>query len=122
MHIKRSDDVPAFASPHGEVVYELIGHKGGGSANHSLAQIALPPGKSSLKHYHPQAEESYYILAGRGHIILDDERQQVTAGDAFMIPPNVVHQIVNDSSSNETLIFLAVCLPAWTPDNSVYVD
>lgn len=122
MHVQRSDNVPGFASPHGEVVHELIGEKTGDAHSHSLAQIMLPPGKSSLKHYHPQAEESFYILAGRGSVILDDERRQVTAGDAIYIPHNVVHQIINDSNSGENLIFLAVCAPAWTPDNSVFVE
>lgn len=122
MHIQRSDNVPGFASPHGEVVYELIGEKAGSIQGHSVAQIMLPSGKASRKHYHPEAEESFYILAGRGSVILDDERRHVTAGDAVHVPRNVVHQIINDSSSNESLIFLAVCVPAWTPDNSVYVD
>lgn len=122
MHIKNTDDVPAFASAHGEVVYELIGHKAGGSTQHSLAQITILPGKASLKHYHPEAEESYYILAGRGRIEIDGETREVSAGDAVLIPPDVTHQIFNASQSNENLVFLAVCLPAWTPDNSVYVD
>jgi mannose-6-phosphate isomerase-like protein (cupin superfamily) len=122
MHIKSRENVPAFANPHGEVVYELIGMKAGGSSQHSLAQITILPGKASRKHYHPVAEESYYIVAGRGRIEMDGETQQVHAGDAVLIPANKVHQIFNDSQSNENLIFLAVCLPAWTPDNSVYLD
>jgi mannose-6-phosphate isomerase-like protein (cupin superfamily) len=122
MHIKNSDDVPAFASTHGEVVYELIGHKAGSSTQHSLAQITILPGKSSLKHYHPDAEESYYILAGRARIEMNGAVREVKAGDAVLIPPNVTHQIFNASASNENLVFLAVCLPAWTPDNSVFVD
>jgi len=121
MHILRSDNVPAFASPHGEVVYELIGNKAGGSTRHSLAQIVLPPGKASRKHYHPEAEESYYILSGHGKVIIDDVSQDLTGGDAIMVPTGAVHQIFN-TSGNELLIFLAVCEPAWTPDNSVYLD
>ena len=122
MHINRSDNVPAFASPHGEVVYELIGNKAGGSNRHSLAQIVLPPGKASRKHYHPEAEESYYILSGHGKVKLGDESQNLTAGDTIMIPTGIVHQIFNTSTGNELLIFLAICQPAWTPDNSVYLD
>lgn len=122
MHIKRSDDVPAFASQHGEVVHELIGNKAGGSSAHSMAQITLPAGKASRKHYHPVAEESYYILAGRGSVLIDDVVKSVGGGDAIMIPPNAIHQIRNDSPTNENLVFIAVCIPAWTPDNSVFLD
>jgi len=122
MHIKSTDDVPAFANPHGEVIYELIGNVAGGSKVHSLAQITLLPGKASRKHYHPEAEESYYILAGSGRIEMDGEKRDVSAGDAVMIPPEVVHQIFNTGAGQENLVFVAVCVPAWTADNSVYLD
>lgn len=121
MHIKRKDDVPAYASPHGEVVHELIGHTGGGSERHSVAQITLHSGKASRKHYHPEAEESYYILAGQGRVVMDDETRDLKAGDALLIPPNVVHQIFNDST-NELLIFLAFCIPAWKAQDSIFLD
>lgn len=122
MHIQRSDNVPAFASPSGEVIHELIGEKAGDISGHSVAQITLPPGKSAQKHYHPVAEESYYILAGRGRVTIDDETREITAGDTIYIPPKAVHTIKNHTAGQENLIFLAVCIPAWTPDNSVYVD
>ncbi|MEM6528030.1 MAG: cupin domain-containing protein [Chloroflexota bacterium] len=122
MHIKRSDTVPSFASPHGELVFELIGERMGAVNSHSVAQIVLPYGKASRKHYHPEAEESYYVLAGRGRVVLDGEEQKVMAGDTVWIPPGVVHQIFNTGHQQENLIFLAVCIPAWTPDNSVFLD
>jgi hypothetical protein len=122
MHIKRSDTVPAFAAPHGEVVYEMVGEKTGVVHSHSVAQIVLPHGKASRKHYHPVVEESYYILAGRGRVILDGEEEQVNAGDTIYVPAGAVHQIFNAGQHNENLIFLAVCVPAWTPDNSVFLD
>ena len=120
MHVKNKDNVNPLNSEHGEVVYELIGNAAGGSEQHSLAQIVIPPGKASLKHYHPVAEESYYILAGQGHMQLGDETVTLRAGDSVMIPPPVVHQISNNGI--EDLVLLAVCVPAWTPDNTVVVD
>jgi mannose-6-phosphate isomerase-like protein (cupin superfamily) len=119
MHIKNIAEMMPFESAHGEVVYEYMGETAGGAVQHSLAQIVLPPNTSSLKHYHPTTEESYYILAGTGRIILDDESRTVSAGDAVAIPVNAVHQILNDTEEN--LVFLAVCAPPWTPDCSVFV-
>ncbi|MBZ0299613.1 MAG: cupin domain-containing protein, partial [Anaerolineae bacterium] len=87
---------------------------------HSLAHITLPPGKASLRHYHPVVEESYFILSGQGRIVVDGEQQRVASGDAIAIPVSTVHQIVNDGA--EDLVFLAVCAPPWTPDCSVFVD
>ncbi|MAS34540.1 MAG: hypothetical protein CL610_11065 [Anaerolineaceae bacterium] len=120
MHITNSEQVTPIHSPHGEVVRELIGKAAGGGDQHSVAHITLPPGTTSLKHYHPVVEESYYILAGRGSLTLGAEKQTLAAGDAVAIPINVVHQIINDGP--QPLTFIAVCAPPWTPDCSVFVD
>jgi mannose-6-phosphate isomerase-like protein (cupin superfamily) len=119
MHIKNTAHILPFESAHGEIVYEYMGKAAGGTAQHSLAQIILPPGKAALKHYHPAAEESYYILSGKGRVVLDGEERIMTAGDAVAIPANTVHRIFNDSKEN--LVFLAICAPPWTPDCSVFV-
>ncbi len=120
MHILNTDAVTPFHSPHGEVVREYMGLAAGGTQQHSLAHITLPPGTASMKHYHPVVEESYFILSGQGHMVLDGETQSVRPGDAIAIPQNAVHQIFNDAA--EDLTFLAVCAPPWTPDCSVFID
>jgi mannose-6-phosphate isomerase-like protein (cupin superfamily) len=120
MYIQSAKHITPIETPHGENICEYFGQAAGGTAEHSLAQIILPPLKSSLKHYHPLVEESYYILAGEGRIVIDDEQAMIKAGDAVAIPINAVHQIFNESG--EDLIFLAICAPAWTADCSVFVD
>ena len=119
-HIKSKADSIPFNSPHGEIVYELMGHATGGTVQHSLAHIELPPGKASRKHSHPVAEESYYILQGAARLVLDGETYTLTAGQAVAITPPSVHQIFNDGP--DALHFLAICVPAWTPNNSDYLD
>ena len=118
VHIRHQRDCTPLVSSHGEVVYELAGHAAGGSAQHSVAHIELPPGRASLKHYHPEAEESYYILRGAGRLVVDDETVTLSPGQCAAILPGMTHQIFNDGS--EALHFLAICAPAWTPDNSIY--
>ena len=120
MKVQNAQRVAALESEHGEEVYELIGASAGGSHTHSLAQIVIPPGKASLKHYHPVAEESYYILSGTARMEMDGEIAMLGPGDSVIILPNQVHQIVNAGPGDVTL--LAVCVPAWTPDNSVFLD
>ncbi|MBN1679339.1 MAG: cupin domain-containing protein [Anaerolineae bacterium] len=112
--------VTPIESDHGETVYELLGAASGGSQAHSLAQVVLAPGKACLKHYHPTAEESYIILSGTGRMIIDDVSKSLGPGDAVAILPGQVHQVFNDTGTD--LVFLAVCVPAWTPDNSVFLD
>jgi len=118
--IRQKDNCTPLVSPHGEIVYELLGHAAGGAEQHSLAHIELPPGKASRKHYHPQAEESYYILSGAARMAVDDQTCVLAPGQCVAIAPGSVHQIFNDGPA--TLHFLAVCAPAWTPGNSVYLD
>jgi mannose-6-phosphate isomerase-like protein (cupin superfamily) len=120
MHIKNTDEITPFSTPHGEIVREYMGAAAGGTQQHSLAHITLPPGKASLKHYHPLVEESYFILSGQGRMMIDSEERMLRAGDGIAVPANAVHQIFNDSDVN--LEFLAICAPPWTPDCSIFLD
>ena len=120
MNVKNAKTIQGFESEHGEVVRELFGAAAGGSQGHSLAQITVPPGKGSLKHYHPIAEESYYILSGTGRMEIDGEVTTLGPGDSVIIVPPQVHQLTN--TGDHDLVLLAVCVPAWTPDCSVMVD
>lgn len=110
-----------MVTDHGEVIRELIGratekpHDG-----HSLAHITLPPGKSSLLHYHPQAEESFYILEGHARMRLGDDEVILGPGQAVLVPPPVAHKIINIGETD--LKFLAVCIPAWEATNSVWLE
>ncbi len=116
MHIKKKSECVPFDSGKGEVVYELIGHVAGGSDKYSLAHVELLPGASSMRHSHPIAEESYYILKSEGELIIDGESKIVKPGQAIAIPPLQTHQIFN--RTKDTLEFLTICMPAWTPDCS----
>lgn len=120
MDIRNADQIEGFASTHGEVVYELLGAAAKNSQQHSLAQIVIPPGKASRKHYHPVAEESYYILSGMARVEIDGEIATLSPGDSVVLLPHQVHQISN--AGEDDLVLLAVCVPPWTPDNSVFLD
>lgn len=120
MHIRNARDIDPVSAPHGEIIFELFGSTTGGGQAHSLAQIVIPPGKASRRHFHPEAEESYYVLSGVGALIIDGEAVTLNTGDGVVIPPPQIHQIANQGTEN--LVLLVVCVPAWTPDNSVFLD
>ncbi len=120
MHLRQASDVTPIQSAHGEQVQELIGQAAGGSAAYSLATITLLPGKASLVHYHPVVEECYYVLSGEGTLRIDDQTLTLKPGQTVAILPPAVHQIRNDRATN--LVFLAVCVPPWTPDCSIFLD
>jgi len=105
-----------MTSPSGETLQEILGLQTGDCKSHSLAVVTIPPGKLSSAHYHKDSDESYLILSGQARLTLDKKDYKLVAGDACLIQPQEVHQIFNESDHD--LIFLAVCIPAWHPDDS----
>ena len=105
----------------GEIIYELVGRfVEGTSERHSLAYIVMSPGTSSLNHFHPTDEETYYILKGKADMMLDGIISKVSKGHAIFIAPGTEHKIVNSGAEN--LEFLAVSAPAWNPEGSRFLE
>jgi mannose-6-phosphate isomerase-like protein (cupin superfamily) len=119
MRIVSQDEIAEpVRAPLGELIYEMIGRAEelGGTTKHSLAHVQLPQGKSSPAHFHKVSEETYYVLRGKGRIVIDGKESMLAPGHACLIMPGEVHQIFNDE---ETMLeFLTVSAPAWTPDDT----
>ncbi|MCB2209782.1 cupin domain-containing protein [bacterium] len=107
---------PSLHNPGGEVVQEITGLEVGNVVSHSLAEVRLQSGGTSEAHYHKVAEESYLILEGEAQLLVNGREVHLTPGDAVVIQPPEVHQISNPGDTE--LVFLAVCVPAWVPDDS----
>jgi mannose-6-phosphate isomerase-like protein (cupin superfamily) len=118
MHTNHPDDTAPVETPDGTRVRELVGNFAGGLSTHSVAQITLPAGKASARHYHPTAEESYIIVAGVAAVEVGDETHEARIGELIAIPPPKPHRIIN--RGEQDVIFLAICTPPWTPDCSVF--
>jgi len=56
-------------------------------------------------HYHERTDEIYYIIAGQGTMILDDEEIPVREGVVVYVPRGVKHKAVGK------LTVLTVCIP-----------
>ena len=122
MHIaKVTPEIEPTITPTGEIIHELIGlYSEPKNPRHGVAQITLPPGKGAAKHYHPKAEESYYMMSGTAQMILGEEQSVLSSGDAILIPTGVPHKIWNETEQD--VVFLAICLPSWDSDCSVYLE
>ena len=70
-----------------------------------FSRATLQPGKAYQKHSHIDHEEVYYILSGKGKIIVGDEKCPIKDGDCIYIPLDAEHQIIN--SGEETLELIA---------------
>ncbi len=52
--------------------------------------IVYPTGRTT-GHEHPDLEEVYYVLSGRGEMVVGDEEFPIQEGDAFHVPPGAYH-------------------------------
>jgi mannose-6-phosphate isomerase-like protein (cupin superfamily) len=120
MDIYNLNAVPSFTTKDGSEIRELLAHRNSSIRNQSLAEARLPPGAATTPHYHPRAEEIYYILSGRGRMQIHGEERDVQPGDAVAIPPGAVHTITNTGS--ETLSFLCCCAPGYEDADTVLLD
>lgn len=120
MDVRNINDVPAFTTKDGSEVRELLAHRNSCIERQSLAEARVPVGGATTPHYHPLAEEIYYILEGRGRMQLDGQTQAVGPGDAIAIPPGSTHQITN--TDDVPLKLLCCCAPPYEHEDTVLVD
>jgi len=67
-------------------------------------------------HYHSRTTEVYYILEGKGNMVLDGRSEPIRPGLSIMIPPGVRHRI----EGSATAIVCAV--PAYDPQDEFFPD
>jgi len=77
MDVKNLNDVPAFTTKDRSEIRELLAYRNSSIRNQSLAEARLPVGGSTQEHFHPKAEEIYYITDGMGRIRIESELREV---------------------------------------------
>ena len=95
MDIKNLDEVAPFITKDGSEIRELLAHRNSVIRNQSLAEARLPVGGATQEHFHPRAEEIYYVTRGAGRIRIEGETRDVETGDAIAIPPGQRHKLWN---------------------------
>jgi mannose-6-phosphate isomerase-like protein (cupin superfamily) len=120
MDVKNLNEVPAFITKDGSEIRELLAYRNSQIRNQSLAEARLPVGGSTQEHYHPKAEEIYYLTHGTGRIRIESEVREVQPGDAVAIPPGQRHKLWNTGA--ETLRLLCCCAPAYEHADTVITE
>ncbi len=120
MDVKNLNEVAPFTTKDGSEIRELLAHRNSAIRNQSLAEARLPVGGATQEHYHPQAEEIYYITHGAGKISIESETHEVRAGDAIAIPPGQKHKLWNTGA--EVLRLLCCCAPAYEHSDTVITE
>ena len=109
-----------FITKDGSEIRELLAHRNAAIRNQSLAEARIPVGSSTQEHYHPRAEEIYYITHGTGRMRIESELRDVRAGDAIAIPPGLKHKLWN--TGQETLRLLCCCAPAYEHSDTIITE
>lgn len=80
-----------------------------GSRNLTVTWVEVPPGAEQRPHAHPDSEQVYVIVRGRGRARVAGDSEEVGEGDLVFIPPGAEHGIVNDGS--EPLVYISAASP-----------
>jgi uncharacterized RmlC-like cupin family protein len=90
--------------------FEGISAKTAGSKNLCMHLVIIPPGGKATPHYHNGYETAIYIVQGRAETRYGPTLEHSSineAGDFLFIPPNVPHQPVNLSETEEVIAVVA---------------
>jgi len=114
------NDVRPFITKDTSEIREILAPANSSLKNQSLAEARVAPGRSTEEHYHPRAEEIYYILEGKGRIRIEEDEKEVGPGDGIAILPGKTHKVWN--TGNADLVFLCCCSPAYSHEDTVMVE
>jgi uncharacterized cupin superfamily protein len=80
-----------------------------GSSSMGARLWRLKPGQASTRHRHPQQEELYVLLEGRGRIRVGDELLTLGRLDTLLVESDTVRQAFNDTDADQ--LWLVVGAP-----------
>jgi quercetin dioxygenase-like cupin family protein len=88
-------------------------------AGATVYRVSLGPHQRSRESYHRVAEEFYFVLSGRGTVVLNGSEHQLSAGDFLRLPPGTRHAFL---TSDEPFDFLNIHVPGCRPGRDTYFD
>lgn len=79
----------------------------------------MEPGEAPPLHQHPDTEQVFYVLSGRGRLEIGPDAQdmgELSPGDLVRIPPGTLHRV--PCVGDEPLRYLVVdCFPGGRPSH-----
>ena len=88
-------------SPAKQVRKKLISSK-----NLVAEMVCYEPGQATVPHLHPRQDEIFYVIEGKGTIIIGEEAIPVSAGSMVFGPLGVRHGISADAGDRLALMFI----------------
>jgi len=77
------------------------------SMNQEFALGVFRPKQGLYFHTHPNSEEIYYVIRGRGTVFVGNEKNQIKVGegDVLYIPANTPHGVTNTGRKTLVIAF-----------------
>lgn len=110
--IEKPTVIPAAGEPP-KLIEEFIGRVNSGTASVSIARMKSPSGWYEPWQT-PEFDEYTIVLRGSLHVRLADREFDVAEGQAVIV--NSGERVQYGSPSPEGAEYIAVCLPAFSPD------
>jgi len=90
-----------------------------GSKNLRFALGVFNPDEGLVPHIHPESEEVYYVIEGKGTIYIGEERREIPIEPetALYIPPGTIHGVKN--TGKEKLVVAFFVAPGKEPTKEI---
>jgi mannose-6-phosphate isomerase-like protein (cupin superfamily) len=110
MHTTSIDESPVNQRG-GQSAYLLLANGQFGSRHLAITWVDCPPGTQQPLHRHPDLEQVYVIVRGRGTMLVGAEQGEVVEGMLVFVPPDTDHAIRNDGT--ERLSYVSATSPPF---------
>jgi mannose-6-phosphate isomerase-like protein (cupin superfamily) len=87
--------------------------------NSQLVLMCLKPGEDIGMEVHESNDQFFRFETGDGKVIIGGEEFSVADGDAVIVPAGQMHNIINNSSSEELKMY-TIYSPAHHPDGTIH--
>ena len=94
-HVTTTDEQRTLEFDWGTIVWAASNELTGQDAL-TVGRVTIEAGKRNSEHYHPDCDETLYLLEGELTHTLGDESVTLEPGDCIHIPAGEPHQGIND--------------------------
>ena len=107
-YVIKSEERPEFVPPghRGAIARLLIGKENVG-AEHMEVVMGIHEAEGETEAHSHDVEQAYYIIEGRARVEVEDEAEEVEAGDIIFFPPGTVHRVNPAGVSYKCLVIYA---------------
>jgi mannose-6-phosphate isomerase-like protein (cupin superfamily) len=108
--VRHRDTAPTVPCPCGSSTRIVSAADGLGCSFH-VTSIA-----DSVRHFHRNTAETYYVLEGTGRIELDGTWHEIGPGSTILIPPGTRHRLVSEAGVSTVV----VAVPPFDPADEFF--